>query len=176
MLIRTILLISFLALISCSSVEKIQKSSNSIRSLAQDSKNNFEKINEAATAILPRLSEIQERSNQGILEQTDIIEKTERIIEATSGVVDTVPWWANTIQIVMIAISILGVVVLLWYSGLGRLMQKLVGYIPEAKKQEAKLLDETLNGQTNIRETIAFLRAKDPMLDAEFKRRKNAKL
>ena len=55
-------------------------------------------------------------------------------------------------------------------------MQKLVGYIPEAKKQEAKLLDETLNGQTNIRETIAFLRAKDPMLDAEFKRRKNAKL
>lgn len=176
MLIRAILTISILASVSCSSVEKIQRSSNSIRSIAQDSKQNFEKINEAATAIPPRVSEIQERSNQGISQQTDIIAKTEGIIEATSGVVDTIPWWANTVEIVMIAISIIGVVVLLWYSGIGRLMQKLVGFIPEQKRQEAKLLDETLNGNTSIKETIAFLRAKDPTLDAAFRRRKDAKL
>jgi methyl-accepting chemotaxis protein len=108
-------------------VEKIQKTSNSIRSLAQDSKQNFEKINEAAAANPPRLSEITERSNQGISEQAEIIEKTEGIIEATSGVVDTVPWWANTVEIVMIAAIVLGIIGLLWYSGLGTLLHGLIG-------------------------------------------------
>lgn len=176
MLIRTTLLLS-LACASCSSVEQIQRNSNTIRSLAQDSKENFEKIHEAASSNPPRLDEIKERSNKGISQQTSIIEKTEGIIEATSGVKDTVPWWANMIEISMVALSTLGIVVLLWYTGLGTLIRKLIGFIPESTKQEAKLLDETLNGNTSLRETIAFLRAKDPMLDAEFQRRKkDAKL
>lgn len=77
----------------------------------------------------------------------------------------------------MVALSILGITVLLWYTGLGTLIKKLIGFVPEAKKQEAKLLDETLQGNTSLRETIAFLRAKDPMLDTAFQRRKeDAKL
>ena len=76
----------------------------------------------------------------------------------------------------MVAIAVIGVVVLLWYSGLGSLFRKLIGYVPEAKQQEAKLLDETLRGDTSLRETVAFLRAKDPVLDTAFRRRKNAKL
>jgi hypothetical protein len=174
MWIRTILI--SISLFSCSSVEQIQKNSNSIRSLAQDSKQNFEKIYEAAVSIPPRLEEIKNRSHQGISEQTEIVAKTEGIIEATSGVVDTVPWWANTLEITMVAIAVIGVVVLLWYSGLGSLFRKLIGYVPEAKQQEAKLLDETLRGDTSLRETVAFLRAKDPVLDTAFRRRKNAKL
>jgi hypothetical protein len=163
-------------LCSCSSVEQIQRNSNTIRSLAQDSKQNFEKIYEAAIAVPVRLEEIKNRSYQGISEQTEIIAKTEGIIEATSGVVDTVPWWANMIEVSMVAIAIIGVVVLLWYTGLGTLLRKLIGFVPEAKKQEAKLLDEALSGDTSLRETIAFLRAKDPVLDTAFQRRKSAKL
>ena len=172
MWIKSIVL-SFL-LIGCSSVEQIQKNSNSIGSLAQDSKINFEKIHEAASAAQPRISEIKERSNQGISEQTKIIEKTQRIIEATSGVADTTPWWAKTLEVSMVALSILGIVLLLWYTGIGSLVSKLIGYVPEAKKQEAKLLDEALKGDTSLRETVAFLRAKDSALDTAFKRRKNA--
>lgn len=172
MWIRTICL--SLAMLGCSSVEQIQKNSNEIRSLAQESKQLFEKIHEAATVYPPRIHEITQRSNQGISKQTAIIAETEGIIEATSGVVDTVPWWAHTIEVSMIALGILGVAGLLWYTGVGSLIRKLIGFVPEAKQQEAKLLDETLSGNTSLRETIAFLRAKDPDLDSAFKKRKNA--
>lgn len=172
MSIKAILLLS-LACVSCSSVEQIQKNSNSIRSIAQDSKENFEKIYEASISTPPRISEISERSHQGISQQTKIIAKTEGIIEATSGVKDAVPWWANTIELIMIASAVIGLIVLLWYTGIGTLLRKLVGYVPESKKQEAKLLDEALNGNTSLRETVAFLRAKDPILDTAFQKRKN---
>lgn len=174
MWIRTIFL--SLCMFSCSSVETIQRNSNSIRSIAQDSKQNFEKIYEAAVSVPPRIKEIQNRSHQGISEQAKIIAKTEGIIEATSGVADTTPWWAKMVEISMIAAAILGVVALLWYTGIGTLIRKLVGFVPEAKKQEAKLLDEALRGDTSLRETVAFLRAKDPLLDTAFQRRKNAEL
>lgn len=175
MLKRTIYLLSF-ACLSCSSVEQIQKNSNSIRSLAQESKENFEKINEDLSAIPPRIESAKKRSDKGVSQQTAIIEKTEGIIEATSGVNDVVPWWARTLEIGLIAVAIIGSLVFLWYSGLGNLFRKLIGYVPEAKKQEAKLLDETLSGNTSLRETVAFLRAKDPALDAAFRKRKDAKL
>lgn len=166
-----------LTLVGCSAVEKIQNNSNSIRTLALDSKENFEKINEAATAEPPRVEEIKERSNQGISEQTEIIAKAEGIIEVTPRVEDVIPWWANFLQILVIGITTLAVIVFLWYSGVGVVIRRLIGFIPEAKRQEAKMLDEAIQGTTSLREAVAFIRAKDPELDTAFKKRKkNAKL
>lgn len=164
----------FLFLCSCSAVEKIQRNSNDITTHAQESKAHFEGIISAASAVPPRLEEISKRSNQGILEQTAIIEKAQGVIEATSGVKDIVPWWANTIEIVMVSLAIIAILVILWYTGLGTVIRKVLGFIPEAKKDQAKLLDEALNGETDIREAIAFMRAKDPMLDSAFKKRKES--
>jgi hypothetical protein len=164
---------------SCSAVGKIQTNANEIRTLAEESKQEFVKIHEAAAAEPPRTKEIKERSNQGISKQTEIIEKTQVVIEATSGVKDIVPWWASALQVVVIGLSILCCLLFLWYSGLGLLVKKMVGYIPSAKIEEAKLLSEALddNSNTAIREAVAALRAMDPELNKAFKKKKkNAKL
>jgi len=163
-----------LLLCSCSAVEKIQRNSNDITTHAQESKAHFEGIISAASAVPPRLEEISQRSHQGILEQTAIIEKAQGVIEATSGVKDIVPWWANTLEIVMISLAVIAILILLWYTGVGTAIRKILGLIPEHKQDQAKLLDEALSGKTDIREAIAFMRAKDPMLDSAFKKRKES--
>jgi hypothetical protein len=172
-----LLSISTIITSGCSAVNKIQNNANDIRTLAEESRQEFVKIDEAATATPPRISEIKERSNQGISKQTEIIEKTEVVISATSGVKDIVPWWATTIEVVVIGLAILGVSFMLWYSGLGLLVKRLIGYIPSAKVQEAKLLSEALDEQnkTTIREAVAAMRAMDPELNKAFEK-KNAKL
>ena len=176
MLIKTLKILSCCFLISCSAVEKIQRNTNDIRTIAEESKQNFEKINDAAITEPPRIEEIKERSNQGISQQTQIIEKSQVVIEATSQVKDIVPWWANTIEIIFISLSILGVLALCWYAGLGNLIHKLIGYVPTAKRNEAKLLAEALDSkeETTLREVIAYLRAKDPLLDEAFRKRRDA--
>jgi hypothetical protein len=167
---------------SCSAVGKIQNNANEIRTLAEDSKQEFVKINEAASDQPPRVDEIKERSNQGISKQTAIIEKTQAVITATSGVKDVIPWWATTLEIVVIGLCILGCLFALWYSGLGLLLKKLIGFVPSSKVQDAKLLSEAMdkNNDTTLREVVAAMRAKDPELNMAFenkkKKKKNAKL
>lgn len=175
-----LLSISTIATSGCSAVNKIQNNANDIRTLAEESKQEFIKIDEAATATPPRVSEIKERSNQGISKQTEIIEKTQVVLEATSGVKDIIPWWATMLETVTIGLAVLGISFILWYSGLGLLMKKAIGYIPSAKVQEAKLLQEAMNeeNETTIREAVAAMRATDPELNKAFekKKKKNAKL
>ena len=174
----TIINICLLALLlSCSSVKKIQQNTSDIQQLAQTTKEHFEKINEAAAATPPRIEEIKSRSDQGISATTDIVEKAKVVVAATSGVKDVVPWWADVFTAGAIAISCMAVGIILWQTGFGLVIKKLIGYIPESTKQTAKLLDESLTGDTSLRETVAHLRAKDPELDAAFKKRKkNAQL
>jgi hypothetical protein len=166
-------------MMSCSAVGKIQNNANEIRTLAEESKQEFVKINEAASADTPRIAEIKERSNQGISKQTEIIEKTQVVISATSGVKDVVPWWATMLEILVVGLCILGCLFLLWYSGVGLLVRKLVGFIPSAKIEDAKLLSEAMdeNNKTTLREAVAAMRARDPELNKAFeKKKKNAKL
>ena len=145
---------------------------------AQTTKDHLEGISKAATSIPPGIEEIKTRSDQGISEQTAIIEEAQGILEKTSEVKDIVPWWANLLEITMIAVSLVAVVIILWNTGIGLAIRKVIGLIPEAKKDQAKFLMEALNGNTDLKESVAFMRAKDPLLDSAFKRRKeqNAKL
>ena len=164
-------------LLSCSSVEKIQRNTSDIQQLAQTTKEHFEKINEAAAATPPRIEEIKSRSDQGISATTDIVEKAKVVVAATSGVKDVVPWWADLLSIAAMAAVVIGICVILWQTGLGLVVKKLVGHIPEASHQTAKMLDESLQDPSKLRESVAALRAKDPALDAAFKKRKkDAKL
>lgn len=179
MYLRLILLMTMiLSLCSCNKVQRIQKNTNDIQSLAQASKENYEAIGSAAKAHPARISEIVERSNQGISQQTEIIEKAKDTIIQTSQVVDAVPKWMEMLELglwVALAFAILGVS---WYLGLGTLTRRLFGYIPQAKQEEAKLLSEALdkNSDTEIREVIAYLRARDPELNAAYKKaRSNGK-
>lgn len=174
-LLRNVLVLLFFMLCSCSAVEKIQKNGNSIQTRAQTTRSYLEDISQAAKSSPPGLETITQRSNQGILEQTAIIEEAQGIIEATSGVKDIVPWWANTLEIVMIAVALVAVAIILWNTGIGIGIRKMIGFIPEADKEQAKLLTEVLDGNTDMREAIAMMRAKDPMLNTAFKTLKKKK-
>jgi hypothetical protein len=167
-----------LGLCSCNKVQRIQKNSNDIHALAQASKENYEGIIEAAKAHPARVSEIVERSNQGISQQTQIIEKTKDTILQTSEVVDSVPQWVSTLELGLWTVLACVIFIGLWYLGVGTLTKRIFGFIPEAKKEQAKLLTEALDKQspTELREVIAYLRAKDPELNAAYKEIKHDKI
>lgn len=200
--LRLLLLCS--CLFGCSSVKKIQAKSNDINSSATVTVKAIEEIKESAVATETSLQEIKssvqgiesnevktkveehvaiaselqakiiERSDQGLLEQTKISTSVKEVIEATSEVKDIVPWWASLLEILAIAGIAAACVILVWQLGLGVLLRRLIGFIPAAKQEEAKILDEAMSKEsdTTIREAVAMLRAKDPELNAAFKRRK----
>ena len=199
MILKLLLSCSFL--IGCSSVKKIQAGSNAIntsstvttkvlediKEAAIVSESSLETISEAAKET-PKAKEIEhhaiiatkaqhtiiERSNQGLLEQAKIATTVKEVIEATSSVEDSEPWWSNLLQYLAAAIISLAVVFILWQTGIGLLFRRLINFIPATKQEEAKILDEAMSKEsdTTIREAVAMLRAKDPELNAAFKRRK----
>ena len=164
-------LLSLFILSGCSHVSEIQKNTNTVRSLAQSSKQRFETINNTVVEPDPDLSLISDESKKGIEDQVGIIKKSDSIIEATAGVKDITPWWAEMITISMLAAILIGASILLWQSGLGIAIRRLVSWIPENKKNQAKLLTEALDPEheTTMREAVAAMRAGDPLLDAAFK-------
>lgn len=166
-------LISLLT-ISCNKVQKIQSNTLDIQKLSQESKENYEGIIIAARLNPPAIEEIVERSNKGISQQTAIIEKAKDTIIQTSEVTDSVPEWMKLVELGLWVALVLGVIVGAWYLGLGTLTRRIIGYVPQAKKDEAKLLSEALDesSETDMREVVAYLRAKDPELNAAFLKRK----
>lgn len=198
-ILRILLVCSFL--FGCSSVKKIQAGSNTINTASTTTTKALEEIKEAAIVAdhsleviyenvkeIPAAEEIKqhvaiaseaqqtiiERSDQGLLEQATISSTVKEIIEATSSVKDAEPWWAVLLQYASVAVISLAVVIILWQTGVGLVIRRLIGFIPTAKKEEAKILDEALSSEseTTIREAVAMLRAKDPELNEAFKRRK----
>lgn len=200
MILRLLLVCSFL--VGCSSVKKIQAGSNTINTSSTVTTKALEKIKEAAIVTeqslevvyeavqeIPEVTEevkqhitvaaeaqqtIIERSDQGLLEQTKISTTVKEIIEATASVKDAEPWWSELLQYLAAAAIAIAVVLILWQTGLGLLVRRVIGFIPSAKQEEAKILDEAMSTEssTTIREAVAMLRAKDPELNAAFKRRK----
>jgi hypothetical protein len=188
----------------CSSVKKIQTESNAINTASVTTTKVLEEIKDSAIITTASLQEIKtsvqeieshevkerieehvavateqqtkivERSDQGLLEQTKISASVKEVITATSDVKDIVPWWASLLEILAIAGIGIAAVILVWQLGLGILVRRLIGFIPAAKQEEAKILDEAMSkeSETTIREAVAMLRAKDPELNAAFKRRK----
>ena len=198
-ILRILVVCSFL--FGCSSVKKIQAGSNTINTASTTTTKALEEIKEAAIVAdhsleviyenvkeIPAAEEIKqhvaiaseaqqtiiERSDQGLLEQATISSTVKEIIEATSSVKDAEPWWAVLLQYASVAVISLAVVIILWQTGVGLVIRRLIGFIPTAKKEEAKILDEALSSEseTTIREAVAMLRAKDPELNEAFKRRK----
>ena len=100
------------------------------------------------------------------------------IITTLPQVEDSVPWWATLVQYGFIATSIIGVLVLLWYLGLGypikALMRNFSSLIPSSKRSAAKLLVKANDpeSETTTRELIAVLRATDPDFNAAYQKEK----
>lgn len=183
MKICTIIIINLLFfLASCKSpVSTIANSANEVSTLAQSSKERFEKIGVAAKTEVIDAETIVTQVDLGISEQSDIIELTKTTLAELTKVEDKVPWWATMVSYSMVALSILGIIFLLWYLGIGHLLRKvfysLGMFIPESKIKQATLARKTLDtaDPTTSREMVAALRASDPAFEAAFKKIKEKK-
>jgi hypothetical protein len=106
----------------------------------------------------------------------NIISESSDIAGAVGNVKDTIPWWGDMITYGAIALAVIGVCFLLWYTGVGSLIKKVVYslglFIPDKKLQQAKVLAEAKDDTdpTTIREAIAVMRASDPAFDAAYKK------
>lgn len=146
-----------LLLVGCSSVNEISTSNH--------------KIHEHAVDILNSSSIISAHNHARA-----IVKETGDIAGVLGNIKDVTPWWAEMINYGFIALVIVGVCFILWYTGLGSLIKKLcfsLGmFIPDRKLQQAKLLQEAQDDKnpTTLREAIAAFRAADPAFDAAYKK------
>lgn len=146
-----------LLLMGCSSVNEISSSNHTIQRHAMEilHTKDIKVAHSHANAILAETTDIA-----GVL----------------GDVQDVTPWWADMLSYGFIALAIIGVCFLLWYTGIGSLVKKVcysLGlFIPEKKMQQAKLLQEAKDDTdpTTIREAIAAFRASDPAFDAAYKK------
>jgi hypothetical protein len=89
-----------------------------------------------------------------------------------SGLEDKVPAWLTTLWMAALAVVVVGVVVLLWQTGLGTAVRVAIGWLPRAKVRDADLAAGMLdpNNPENAREYVAERRASDPEFDAAWRR------
>tara|TARA_R100000152_G_C6777309_1_gene207096 strand:- start:1234 stop:1791 length:558 start_codon:yes stop_codon:yes gene_type:complete len=111
--------------------------------------------------------------------QDDIITATSSIRTNLHGVEDTTPTWLRVASQFSIALIIIGVIVLLWQTGIGLFVKKLFWsmglFIPKRAMQSAevdlKALDET--NPLTYRESVAVRRASDPAFEYAMRKVRN---
>jgi len=173
-MIRALAIAAAICAIGCSDTQRIADASGVIRTNAESSKQRFERI-EAAT-VDGKYGGIAPDAKAGAKEQARIIGATEVIVSALPGVKDVTPWWANLLSWGLIALSVIGVVALLWMTGLGAFVKRLLAavglFIPAGERREANIAAKALNdaSEVTLREWIAVRRAQDPMFDAAYRR------
>lgn len=101
-----------------------------------------------------------------------ILSETKDIANAISGVKDITPWWASLIQYGFISIIFIGIIIILWQTGIGQAIRLAIGWIPKPKINEVKLAKDAMNenNPTTIREWIAAKRMSDPVFDAAWRK------
>jgi hypothetical protein len=179
---KYVLLLILFTLASCKSPTKtIAENANVVQESAQSSKERFQKIEEATKTELIDVESIQTETKAGVQEQEVIINLTKSTLVALTKVEDEVPWWASLLTYVMITLSLISIVFLLWYTGLGNLLKGLfysLGlFIPKAKLEQADIARKALaqDNPVTAREMVAALRASDPAFDAAYKKTKETK-
>lgn len=159
--------------VSCSDTQRIADASGVIRSNASESKARFERIEANADTDPPA---VKADAKAGKREQVAILAASEDIVRALPGVKDVTPWWASLLSWGLIALSVIGVVALLWMTGLGAFVKRLLAavglMIPAAERREANLAAKAIDygSDVSVREWIAARRASDPMFDAAYRR------
>lgn len=99
------------------------------------------------------------------------INDTREISTLLTGVEDETPWWASLLGWLAIAAIVIGLIVILFQTGLGSFIRVAIGWIPRPKVSTAELAVDMLdpNKPESDRELIAALR-QDREFDAAYKR------
>lgn len=173
-MIRALAIALAICAIGCSDTQRIADASGVIRANAESSKDRFARVETYGAASNDQ--RIVTEARAGAKEQKRIIGATEAIVRALPGVKDVTPWWASLLSYGLIALSVVGVVALLWMTGLGAFVKRLLAavglLIPAAERREANIAAKALNDDSDVtlREWIAVRRAQDPMFDAAYRR------
>lgn len=178
-------------LTGCSSAKQaIGSSAQSVSVQAANSKRSASQILELAHATqalesvkndhvaMEAQSQIITLGGSIIADQDQIQETTVKIQSSLHRVEDSTPWWARLMSNLAIAGIVIGVIVLLWQTGLGMLIKKIVWslgmFIPKTTMRSAeadlKMLD-TDNAMAQ-REAVAIRRTSDPAYEAARKKLK----
>ena len=114
-------------------------------------------------------------------DQDQIIAGAKNIQQELHRVEDSTPWWARMMNNMAIAGIAIGVIVILWQTGIGTFIKKTlwsVGlFIPKRSIMSAsadmKALDK--DNEMNYRESVAIRRSSDPAYEAARKKLKEKK-
>lgn len=123
----------------CSQVERIGNNAELIRSSATSSIGHLEVIVVEADGN----EVIIDEANAAMSEQEEIVTYASDIQATLPKVRDATPWWANLIDRVVIAASILGVAFLVWHLGIGHLIKRVLWsigwFIPAGAMRSAEM-------------------------------------
>tara|TARA_R110002012_G_scaffold166722_3_gene330119 strand:+ start:4839 stop:5471 length:633 start_codon:yes stop_codon:yes gene_type:complete len=189
--IALVIVATAIFLCSCSSAKKaIGNNSQGIESRARVSQQSAEQIFELATYALeldeidgvPNVRDAQSQivtlSESIHGEQEQIISHAKSIQNELHRVEDTTPWWARMMNNLAIVGLVIGVIVILWQTGIGSIIKKAVWsigwFIPKSSMMSAsadlKALDR--DNEMDYRESVAIRRSSDPAYEAARKKLK----
>ena len=162
--------------IGCSAVESINTNASQIHTLAESSEQRFEAI-----AEISAVEEIDKQTKHGIIEQRSIQDSVASIRKALPRVEDKEPSWMALIQRVALAGILIASIFLIWQTGIGTLLRKLLysisAFIPSKSMREAEMDMKIADGDNSmtIREAIASKRASSVSYNSAYKKLKTRK-
>ena len=177
--------ILILALAGCSSAKKaIGSSAQAINARSASSFQSAVDIHAAAQMATERRSvqedQIALEAQERIIGLAGVIQDDQAYIQESSIVIqdklhmveDLTPWWASMMGNLAVAAIVIGVVILLWQTGIGMIIKKVLWsmgwFIPKATMRSAqadiKAMDQS--HEMSAREAVAIRRSSDPAYEA----------
>lgn len=151
--------------------ERIASNTSEVRRLAHSSGQRFERIAVEADAPQPSLPVIKTEAVAGQGEQSRILDAVDLIYMALTGVEDQVPWWVAPLVWVCIALAVLGIVFIVWHTGVGKFIKGWLGIVTPTERKAAELTASLIDlTPDQALAAVAELRRADPTFDAAFRR------
>lgn len=133
--------------------ERIAGRAGEIRTLADSSRDRF----------------VEHADQAGQQEQERIVELAAEIGVDAATVDPTQPQWLETVELALWVGLGIALIVILWQTGLGTAIRRVLGWIPRRQRSAAKLLRESITHPEQIREAVAAIRQADPLIDAAYR-------
>jgi hypothetical protein len=102
----------------------------------------------------------------------EIVDSVGEVAKSLTSVQDITPWWAKTLTYGLLALSIIGIGFVLWYTGVGSFLRGVLGLVTPRARKEAEIAAAAMdsNDPTTMREFVAAKRGLDPEFDIAFRK------
>ncbi len=171
-MMRCAMVVVLLLAAGCSATKDIAAAANRIHANAEQVRERSMDAAAQLRSAAPDVPAAAEAMDANATDASAIMRDTDLVHRRLPGTRDVVPWWGSLLQWVAIGLVVLGVVVLLWQTGLGRAIRAAVNLIPMPVQRRAELAAATLDPDhpESARELVAAERADSPLFDKAFRR------